>query len=198
VSGQSSPLRDLAVGEDGNAVAIDASTALVARFSTRDVRLVALSGDGPERVIVAGVETVAPPVVSADRQWLALRRSSSTAGAGLNVVDVCRADGTARTTITLPFMATPSATGLVILPGAKEFLVVEALRQDVDPGVYLVTVATNAVKKLFTYPSRPGRSGAPDIAVSADGRTVAYAVWEALTPSFVTMDVSAFRRQGVR
>jgi hypothetical protein len=88
--------------------------------------------------------------------------------------------------------------GLAILPGAKELMVVEAARQDVDPGVYLVTVATKAVKKLFTYPSRPSRSGTPDITVSADGHTIAYTVWEALSPSFVTMDLSALRQPGVR
>jgi hypothetical protein len=34
--------------------------------------------------------------------------------------------------------------------------------------------------------------------VSADGHTIAYTVWEALSPSFVTMDLSALRQPGVR
>jgi hypothetical protein len=84
----------------------------------------------------------------------------------------------------------------VIPPGAKELMVVEAWRPDTDPGVYLVTVATKAAKKLFTYPSRPGRSAPPDIAFSADGRTIAYMVWEAMTPTVSAIDVSVFRQPG--
>jgi len=198
LAGQSTPLRDLSLGDQPSfAIPIDASTALVARIATHDFRLVPLSGGGPERVILTGFEIPAVPVLSADRQWLALRRSSAPDGAaGLNVVELFRADGSGRTTIELPFSVSSGASNLVILPGAKELLVVEAWRADTDPGVYLVTVATKAVKKLFTYPSRPGRSGPPDIALGADGHSVAYSFWEAMTPLVSAIDVSVFRKPG--
>jgi Tol biopolymer transport system component len=198
VAGQSTPLRDLAVGEPpGFALPLDASTAMVARLATHDFRLAALSGDGPDRVLMPGFDAPVAPVVSADRQWLALRRSSAPDGAGgLNVIELFRADGSGRTTIELPFSAAAGVSSLVIPPGAKELMVVEAWRPDTDPGVYLVTVATKAAKKLFTYPSRPGRSAPPDIAFSADGRTIAYMVWEAMTPTVSAIDVSVFRQPG--
>jgi Tol biopolymer transport system component len=197
LAGQSTPLRDLAVGDPpGYALPINASTAIVARVATHDFRLAPLSGDGPEQVLLAGYEIPVAPLVSADRQWLALRRSSAPDGAaGLNVIELFRADGSARTTIELPFAAAPGVSSLVILPGAKQLVVVESWRPDVDPGVYLVTVETKAVKKLFTYPSRPGRSGPPDVAVSADG-SVAYMVSEAMTPLVSAIDVSVFRQPG--
>jgi Tol biopolymer transport system component len=197
VAGQSSPLRDLTIGEQpGYAVAIDATTALVTRASARDLRLASLAGEGPERVILADIEMVATPLLSADRQWLAVRRSTGPSGStGLNAIELCRTDGSTRTTIDLPFMAAPGTWALAIRPGARELIVVEAWRPDSDPGVYLVTVSTKAVKKLFSYPSKPGRSGPPDIAVSAEG-VVAYMVSEVMTPVVSTIDVSLFRQPG--
>jgi len=198
LTGQSTPLREFAVGEPpGYAVPIDASTVIVARVATHDFRIASLTQDGEERVLTTGSENLAAPVVSSDRQWMALRRSSATDGSGgLNVIELSRTDGSSRTTIELPFMAWPSASSLAILPGAKELLVVESWRPDADPGVYKITVATKAVTKLFTYPSKPGRSGAPDISLSADGQTIAYMVWEAMTPTVSTIDVSIFRQPG--
>jgi Tol biopolymer transport system component len=198
LAGQSTPLRDLPLGDPPSlAIPINATTAIVARVSTHDFRLAPLSNDGPDRVILTGFEIPAAPVLSADRQWLALRRSSAPDGAaGLNVIELFRADGSERTTIELPFMVSSGVSNLVILPGAKELLVVESWRPDTDPGVYLVTVATKAMKKLFTYPSRPGRSGPPDIALSADGQSIAYMVWDAMTPTVSTIDVSMFRQPG--
>jgi len=201
VSGGSTPLRELALGDAPNgAVAIDASTALVASSSSHDYHLASLVGDSPDRVILPGVNSSDSALsVSPDRQWLAVRRSGSGAGTvGMNVVDLCRVDGSERVTIDLPFFATPGPSGVVILPGAKQLLVVEALRQDADPSVYLVTVATRAVRKVFTYPARPARLGGPEVAVSPDGRTVLFAMWEALTPSFSTMNLSVFRQPGGR
>jgi len=196
VTGQNSPIGAVIVGDQpGYATAIDASTALVARVASRDFRLVSIAGDKPERVILPDTELMALPILSADHQWLAVRHSSGPAGStGLNVIDLCRADGSARTTIELPFMAAPGTATLTILPGAKELVVAEAWRSDVDPAVYLVNVATKAVKKLFTYPSKPGRSGPPDLTVSPDGQTIAYTMWDATTPSVSAMDLSVFRQ----
>ncbi len=199
VSGESTLLRDVALGEaPSDAVAIDASRALVSRSSSHDYRLVPLVGDGPERTILPAVDSESSVAsFSPDRQWLVVRRSATGAeNTGMNVVDLCRVDGSALVTIDLPFFAAFGSSSVAVLPGAKELTVVEAPRQDVDPGVYLVTVATKVVRKLFTYPARPARSGGPEIAVSPDGQTVLYTVWEAPTPSFSTMDLSVFRRPG--
>jgi hypothetical protein len=172
----------------------------VAGGSAHDYHLVPLAGDGPERSILPGVDSRnSVLVLSPDRQWVAVRRGANGAeNAGMNVIDLCRVDGSARVSIDLPFFAAFGSSSVVVLPGAKELIVVEAARQDTDPGVYLVTVATKAVRKLFTYPARPARSGGPDISVSPNGRTVVYTVWEALTPSFSTMDLSVFRQPGGR
>jgi hypothetical protein len=70
---------------------------------------------------------------------------------------------------------------------------VEFPRQDVDPGVYLVTAWSNTVKQLFTYPRRSLR-GPPDFALSPDGKTLLYSMWETLTPTVSTMDLSPLKR----
>ena len=198
VKGSSTRLREVPVGDPpGYAMPIVASTALVSRTASRDVRLVSLSDESPERVLLTNVELFAAPVVSSDRQWLAVRRSADPLDAtGLNVIELCRVDGSARTTTVLPFRMAPGAASLAILPGAQAFLVAEAWGPTADPGVYLVPVAAKDLRKLFTYPSRPGRSGPPDLAMSADGHTVAAAMWDGMKPSFTTIDLSTFRRLG--
>jgi Tol biopolymer transport system component len=197
LAGKSTVLRQSALGEaPSTGIAIDAATALVSRKASRDYRVVRLAGDTTERVILADIAGFSSaPVFSPDRQWIAFRRNpGGTNNTQMNVVEFLRTDGSAHTTIKLPFYAASGQNNPVILPGGKDLIVVEYLRQDTDPGVYLVNVATKAVKKLFTYPARPARYGPPDIAISPDGRTIVYGMWEMLTPSISTMDLSPLRQ----
>ena len=179
------------------AAPIAASTALVASVSDRGYRLVPLEGNARERRILTDTEASPfQPALSADRQWIAVRRSPGSAdSARMSIIDLCRVDGSQRTTIELPFFVAPGPTSIVILPGAKELIVTEFLTQAGDPGVYVVTVATKAVRKLFTYPARFARSGGPTIAVAPDGRTLLSTMSEPVPPTVSTIDLSVFRRQ---
>ena len=196
LTGESTVLREIALGDFPRVAApITASTALVADISQRGYRLVPLVGDAPERRILEDTEaSFVTPVLSADRQWLAVRRNpGSTDTARMNVIDLCRTDGSQRTTIDLPFFVAPSAGAVAIGPGAKEIIVSEFLRQDSEPAVYVVTVATKAVRKLFTYPARLARSGASWVSMSPDGQTILSVMSEPPPPTVSTIDLSVFR-----
>jgi Tol biopolymer transport system component len=199
ITGESKPLREVGLDDWLRvATAIDASTALVASIAERGYRLVPLTGDGPGRRILQDIEaSPVQPALSADRQWLAVRRSPGSADSTrMASIELCRADGSQRTTIDLPFFVAPGPTSIAILPGGKELIVTEFIRQDGDPGVYVVTVATKAVRKLFTYPARFARSGGPTIAIGPDGRTLLYTMSEPVPPTISTMDLSVFRQPG--
>jgi Tol biopolymer transport system component len=188
LSGKSKLLLDLSLTGAGTATAIDASTAVIARSPGPEYRLVSL-GDGAERVILAGSEGTSPlPVLSRDRQWLAVRR-------GASVLDVLRIDGSSRVTIELPFVIAGDQASVAILPDANELLVIEAPRADAEPGVYRVTAASKAVKRLFTYSGRATRA---EMSMSPDGRTMLFTTAEALPTSIATMDLASFRKSDAR
>jgi hypothetical protein len=107
----------------------------------------------------------------------------------MNRIELMHLDGTARRTIDLHFFAQALNT-LVILPGAKELIVTERPSPGVEPGVYLVDVATSSVKKLFSYVQQ-GRI--PEFAASPDGRTVLALITETLPPTVSAMDFSQIR-----
>jgi Tol biopolymer transport system component len=201
LAGESKVLREISLGDFPRVgTPIDASTALVAHISERGYRLVPLTGDAPDRKILEDTEaSFVAPVLSADRQWLAVRRSPGTADpARMNVIDLCRIDGSQRTRIDLPFFVAPTQGAVAIGPGAKELIVAEFVRpgQDADAGVYVVTVATKAVRKLFSYPGRLARTGAPLISMAPDGQTFLSTMSEPPPPTVSTIDLSVFRQPG--
>jgi dipeptidyl aminopeptidase/acylaminoacyl peptidase len=198
LAGTGALVRDVALGPTpSRGFAVTDTTALVSRATTRDYRLVGLTREISERVILPeqpGFSSV--PVLSLDRQWLAIRRNpAGNDNQRMNVLELVHTSGSPRTTIQLPFFALPGESNPLILPGGKELIVLENRSPDTDPGVYLVTVATRSVKKLFTY----GRTGpVPEFAASSDGRSLLYLMSGTLTPSVSTLDLSPVFRTGRR
>jgi len=131
-----------------------------------------------------------PAALSLDGRWLAVRRATSLSeGALADAIEMARVDGSARKSIPLSFAAAENASP-VILPGADQVIVFEGKRTDTDPSAYLVSAGTASSRRLFAFSSqyRP-----PDLAISPDGRTLLYLVWETLEPQVLVKDLSAAR-----
>jgi Tol biopolymer transport system component len=121
-------------------------------------------------------------------------RSSRTPDGDLNVIDAVAPDGSGRTTIELPFQMLNGPTGLRMLPGGSQVVVMGfPWQEERDVGVYLVTIETKAVKKLFTIPIS---SFTGELSLSPDGRTVLYVTNDLTTPRVYTMDLSSLRTSG--
>ena len=187
-------VRELALGPlPSAAYAIDETSAVVLDGNTHDFRIASLSTDQPARPILSGVDTTMSfAALSADRKWLAVRYARDP-NAGLSELDVSKADGSERVNVHLPFQAMPTPGGLAVLPGGQAVVLAEAPYANPEPGVYLVTLATKSITKLFTYPARPGRI---ELTASADGRTVAYMVGDSTTPIISAIDLSIFTKLG--
>jgi dipeptidyl aminopeptidase/acylaminoacyl peptidase len=193
LSGGSTVLREVALGDVPNVgAAINATTAVVTRTADHDYRLVPLAGAGAERPFHSGLTGVnTGPSFSADRQWLAFRRAA-TNNDPFNTIDVMRADGSAESSITLPFAAARGAASLAVLSGGKTVVVVEGQGPG-DSGVYQVDVATGSVKKLLAYAARIARTGPPEVAVSPDGRTLLVTQWVAIPPAITAVDLTPLK-----
>ena len=186
-------MRDLALGPTPSAGnAINATTAVVVRAG--ELRRVTIDGDSSETILVpkhqarySGFFTT-----SLNQDRLAFRRTRDGDLEGdLTVLEVVNADGSGRTTIDVPFSMLNGASALRFLPGGTQ-LVATALPSENERNiaVYLVTVDTKTVKKLFTIPIF---SFTNDLAVSPDGRTILYVANETATPRVFTMDLSSLR-----
>jgi hypothetical protein len=193
LGGQPRTLRELAIGptpSSGNA--INATTAVVLRAG--ELKRVTIEGDSSETILVpkhqarySGFFTT-----SADQGRLAFRRTrDGDLDGDFSVLEVVNADGSGRTTIDVPFPMLNGPSALRFLPGGKQLVVTALPSQDErNIAVYLVTVETKAVKKLFTIPIF---SFTNDLAVSPDGRTIVYVANETMTPRVFTMDLSSLR-----
>jgi Tol biopolymer transport system component len=191
LSGRTSVLREFPLGPPpNNGLPIDETRAVVMQDAVSGYRLVRLHGGDGEREIMLSRPGDTPAVMSQDGQWLTLRRvASSTEGAPAYVLELARLDGTSRSTVHVPFV--PMGFNPSVVPGGRGIIVLEAGRQDVDPGVYLVSPDTEAVRKLFTYSTQ---YGPPEVVVSPDGRRLLYLVWESVPRLVMTIDLAAARR----
>jgi len=190
LAGKVSVLRDVPLGPAPSAaVPLDDARALVQRGSPGDVRVIPLGGSGSERTVLAVTGGYASaPLLSPDGDWFAMRRNPASAdGSQAKLLELARVDGSSHTTIELPFNAA-AGTNPRLGPGARDLIVMEARRQDVDPGVYVVNAGTKAVKKLFTYAAQ---NAFPEIAFAPDGKSIAYLAWQTLPPGVFMMDVSS-------
>jgi hypothetical protein len=171
---------------------IDHSAAIVMSAGSHDFRLIRLDG-GTDQIVALTTQKgyVLPRAsISADRQWAAFRINPSRNDVTrLNLIELVRLDGTERRVIELPFFA-QAGNALFILPGAQDLLIVERPSSGVDPGVYIVNVATRSVRKLFVYAPQ-GRL--PEFVASADGRTAFALMTEMLTPSVSAMDFAGIK-----
>jgi Tol biopolymer transport system component len=195
LAGTSRTLRDYVLGPAPNTgFAIDAKTALI--YSGGELKRVVFDGDSVETLLLPkSTGRVVPPYPTVSKQMGRLAfRSSRTPDGDLNVIDVVAPDGSGRTTIELPFQMLNGPTGLRMLPGGSQVVVMGFPWQDErDVGVYLVTIETKAVKKLFTIPIS---SFTGELSLSPDGRTVLYVTNDLTTPRVYTMDLSSLRTSG--
>jgi Tol biopolymer transport system component len=198
LDGTATILREVALGEMPSVgVAIDEHRALLVRSRPHEYRVLALTGDSTEKTILpeqAGFASGA--VFSSDGSWIAVRRNPRAAtNAQMDVIDLLHTDGSSRATIHLPFFAAPGPF-MQIVRGGRELVVAENRRPDRDPGVFLVTAATQSVEKLFSYAVRNGSP--PELAVSPVDRTVLSLGWESLPPSVFTLDLAPQRNSDNR
>jgi Tol biopolymer transport system component len=193
VGGQPRKLRELALGATPSAAnAISATTAVVLRGG--ELKRVTIDGDSSETILMpkhqarySGYFTT-----SLNQDRLAFRRTRDGDLEGdLSVLEVVNADGSGLTTIDVPFPMLNGPSALRFLPDGKQLIATALPSQDErNIAVYLVTVETKAVKKLFTIPIS---SFTNDLAVSPDGRTILYVANETMTPRVFTMDLSSLR-----
>jgi Tol biopolymer transport system component len=188
-------LRDFVVGATpSGGLAIDANTVVL--YSAGEMRRAALTGDSTQTVLLpksaraAGYVAVAP---GAGR--LAFRRTGDSEDE-VNVLDVISPDGSNEVTIDTPFEMLNGINTLRFLPGGTQLVVMGApWRQDSGIGVYLVSVATKSIKKLFSVPISVATG---ELSLSPDGRTVLYVTNEISTPRVFTMDLSSLRANSRR
>jgi dipeptidyl aminopeptidase/acylaminoacyl peptidase len=193
LAGRMTVLRDVPLGPPpSGGVAIGDAAALLIRNGQKDYRVIRLDGDPSERELPVQTTDGSPVMITSDTQWAAVRQApaAATAGSPATMLDIARIDGSARWTISLPFVMLGIPPRPV--PGADAFVVFEARRPDADTGVYLVSARTNTVRKLFTYAPQ---TGLPEITVSADGRRLVYLISEPIPPQVQAIDLSAPRRE---
>ncbi len=191
----------LAAG-DGYIFAFDSATAVMR--GQNKVLLAPFAGGKSATTLQAGwVGRMSDPTFTrypdgtSQTRWLAFRQGADGEGL-LNTIRVLRADGTGTSTVSLPFFAAGGARNPQFLPGARQLIVTEHVSDRLvgDPGVYLVTLATSSVRKLFTVP-RDG-SFQPEVAISPDGRTLLYTTMDLVSRTHYTIDLSMIIGSGDR
>jgi Tol biopolymer transport system component len=193
VTGATSLLKEFPLGPSPAAgLAIDETTAVLIENPQRGYRIVHLDGSGGDREVqpTGNATAAALGSLSSDGQWVALRHAPAADGAPAMFVDLDRLDGSARKAVQLPFIAS-SGTNPRVIPGSNDLLVVESRRADGgDSGVYLVSPATQAVRKLMSFSPQ---FAPPELALSPDGRTLVYLTWESVPTAVLSMDLSPAR-----
>ena len=189
LDGRPTPLGEFPLGPTpSTAIAIDDTAAVVMSNVQAGYRVVRLGRDDAARDLLAATPTDQPALLSTDGLWLMLRRTPAPGGSAQGtVLELARVDGSARTSIPLPFVAA-GGNNPRMLRGGNDLLVVEARRPDGESGVYLVSADTKNVRKLFAYSTQ---FAPPELAASADGRQLLYLAWESVPPTVLTMDLAA-------
>ena len=192
LNGTSRALRDFVLGPVPSfGVAMDARTAYV--FTGGEVKRVVFDGDSAETLLLPKTTgRYAPPVptTSGGMSRLAFR-SSRTPDGDVNVIEAVAPDGSGRTTIELPFQMLNGPTGLRMLAGGSQVVVMGMPWADErDVGIYMISLDTKTVRKLFTIPLQ---SFTGELSLSPDGRTVLYVTNDLTSPRVYTMDLSSIR-----
>jgi Tol biopolymer transport system component len=130
------------------------------------------SAGAPSQKLLEGAPGyMAVPSISSDRRWLFLRRDPAQYDPShMRVVELVRVDGNEHHTVTLPFDVAPGEDNPQFLQGSKQAVVVQGGRT--DHGVYLMSLPSGTVEKLFTLPNDNGLPG--QVSVSPDGKSLAY------------------------
>jgi Tol biopolymer transport system component len=194
LDGKTTLLRDLPFDEPNGSFAapIDRSRAIVMSAGSHEFRIIRLDEGTEQRVALATQNgfVLPRPTISPGQQWVAFRiNPTANDPTRMNLVELVRLDGTERRLVTLPFFAQTQNT-LFIMPGAEDLLVAERQSPGVEPGVYVVHVATGSAKKLLVYTTQ-GRL--PEFVASSDGQTVLALTTETLPPVVTSMDLSGIK-----
>lgn len=187
LSGATAVLREIALGPlPSNGMSVDDTTAILRQSAQDGYHAVRLSGDQADREILpAPPRDATAAALSADAKWLVLRHGPAPGQSG-SVIELYRVDGSDHRTIPVPFQM---ALNPKMIPGGTDLIAFEAPTASGDSGVYLVS-GTQPPRQLFTY-SLSAQNPPPDVAISPDGRTLLYLLFETVPPSIRTMDVSA-------
>jgi len=172
---------------------LDRNSAFVRRGPSSPMILEPLSGRGRGVQLLPSVPGFfSGPSLSPDGKLVVFRRSTQLEGdVKFSVLDIVKMDGTDYTSITMPFIIAPIGVGF--LPGDKQLVVTENPQTSQQrPGVYLVTIATHEVKKLFSM--RLGGNRSAEVSLSPDGKTILYTSRDSLPPAYATLDVSRLLR----
>jgi hypothetical protein len=190
LDGQVRLIRDFVVGASlSGGSAITSTTGLL--MSTAGVRRVTLEGDSANVVVLpkgAGAST-SYSVLALSARRIALRRSSDDNYH--TVIEVVNTDGSSPVTIDVPFAVFAGPNQRRFLPGDSAIVLWGGpTASEPDAGVYLVSIDTKSVKKLFTVPLK---SLTRELSVSPDGRTILYVTSETASPRVFIMDLSSLR-----
>ena len=187
-------LRDVILGSrEAGATLADASTAFIYRIGSGAERqlpsvLVSrlrLDGTAAEQPVPLPPAYYYPPGLSADRAWAVWRSVKDETGAG--TFELLRSDGTGRRTVSLPFVPAFGLDNPLVLMNGEQLVVRENSSPGHETNVYLATVATGRVSKLFAI---PGSQRAQQFALSANGRTIVYTTLEPVAPKFSSLDLA--------
>ena len=85
----------------------------------------------------------------------------------------------------MPFIVSPG--GAAFLPGDKQMIVSE-YPTSASAGVYLVTIATREIKKLFTVSTI--KNTYAQVVLSPDGKNIVYVSRDSFPAAYATLDVS--------
>ena len=132
---------------------------------------------------------MAVPSVSDDGQWIALRRNPAQYDAfHMTVLDIVKRDGTGHATIDLPFSVAPGEGNPHFLPGNRSAIIVERPNAKKEHSVYLMSLPSGSLTKLFTLPFDSDRPG--QVVVSRDGKTILYVSNDPVTSAIAEWDLT--------
>ena len=170
---------------------IDRRSALVSRGADKPRMIESLTGGPSVQLLSALPGSSGGVTFSASGDWVAVRRNPQSSDyTRFTILDFAKLDGSVQTSIDLPFSTAPGAAGF--LPGDKQMIVSESPATSKKPSVYLVTIATREIKKLFTYSSSNDRYA--QVAPSPDGKSIVYVNRDSLPAGYATLDVARFLR----
>jgi len=191
LTGASRVLLELSSNPGFNVFPVDDNWAVVRRGADKPTMLEPISGKRPSVQLLPPLPGFfAVPMLSPDHQWAAFRRNTqSDDNTKLTVIEVVKMDGTAHTTITPSFVVAAGET-VEFLPGEKQLMVVESPQTAKRPVVYLATIATGDMKRLFSF-NRTGDRYV-QLSLSPDRKSILYTSDDSLPATYATFDVSGF------
>jgi len=191
LNGTSRLILEIPAGPGHSIFPISDTSALVRRGADQPTMLEFFSGNRrPVQVLPPLPGFFGGPVVSANREWIAIRRNTqSDDNTKFSVIDVVKMDGSGHSTITPPFVI--SGGGIGFLPGDKQLIMVGHSSTEKQGHAYVTTIATGAIKQLFPL-ALSGRALLAELSLSPDGKSIVYTSRDSLPAAYATFDISSF------